>query len=87
MDTLKIERRGGVTGLRARGEISLAELSAADGAALAKLFKKARLPAERGADRFTYRVTWLSATGEKTLDIPEGLLPAAIVQAVKEELP
>ena len=88
MDRLKIERRGGLTGLPARGEIALAKLSKADSSALAELFKKkGKLPPAPGADRFTYKVTWLSASGQKTLDIPEHLLPASIAEAVKEELP
>ena len=88
VDRLKIERRGGFTGLPARGELDTASLSPADLAAVEALFRrKTPPPSSPGADRFTYKVTRQSDGGAQTMDVPEHLLPASLAEAVKDELP
>ena len=88
MDRLKVERRGGLAGLPARGEIDVASLSPADREALESLFRhKGPLPAAPGADRFRFIVTRETASGSQTVELPEHLVPAGIARAVKEELP
>ncbi|MFT3906204.1 MAG: hypothetical protein QM718_07875 [Steroidobacteraceae bacterium] len=84
---LTIERRGGLAGLKARGEVDVATLAAADRSALEALFSHpGRLPPAPGADRFTYRITRESAAGPQTLDVPEHLLPRCLADAVHDEL-
>lgn len=88
MDRLKVERRGGFAGLPACGEIDTHELPAADRARLEALFRQhAPLPHTHGADRFTYCVTRVTATGSQTLEIPEHLLPDCLARIVKDTLP
>ena len=88
VDRLKIERRGGFTGLPARGEVETASLSAADLASVEALFRrKTPPPPSPGADRFTFRLSRHRESGVQTMDVPEHLLPAALAVAVKEELP
>lgn len=88
MDQLKIERRGGFAGLKATGEVEFDSLDGPDQAAVEKLFKsKGKLPASPGADRYIFSVTRVTDAGEKTLEIPEHLLPASVSKAVKDKLP
>jgi hypothetical protein len=88
LDRLKVERRGGLAGLPARGELDMVSLSPADREALDSLFRrKGRLPAAPGADRFRFIVTRETASGTETVELPEHLVPAGIARAVKEELP
>lgn len=88
MDRLKIERRGGFTGLPARGEVETASLSPTDQATVAALFRRKTPPAASpGADRFTFRLTRHGDAGAQSMDVPEHLLPASLALAVKDELP
>ncbi len=88
MDRLKIERRGGLANLPARGEIDMASLSPTDRKALESLFRhKGPLPPSPGADRFRFIVTRETASGSVTVEVPEHLAPACIARAVKEEMP
>jgi len=86
-DRIRIERRGGLAGLKAAGEVDGAALCAADRAALDALFaRRAPLPRAPGADRFVYTLTRHTAHGTRTLEVPEHLMPEALAAAVKETL-
>jgi len=88
VDRLKIERRGGIAGLRASGELDCATLCAADRAALDALFgSRVPLPRAPGADRYIYTLTRQTARGAQRLEVPEHLMPEALAAAVREELP
>ena len=88
VDRLKIERRGGIAGLKASGEVDCATLCAADRATLEALFgRRAPLPRSPGADRYIYTLTRQTARGAQKLEVPEHLLPEALAAAVKEKLP
>ena len=52
-----------------------------------ELFKQgADLKADKGADRFVYKVTRESGGKAVSREIPETLLPRALARAVKEEI-
>lgn len=86
-DRLRIERRGGLAGLKATGEVDCTTLCAADRAALDALFeRRTPLPRAPGADRFIYTLTRHTVQGTRTLEVPEHLLPEALATAVKEKL-
>jgi hypothetical protein len=88
VDRLRIERRGGLAGLRASGEVDCATLCEADRAALDALFgRRAPLPRSPGADRYIYTLTRQTARGAKKLEVPEHLLPESLAAAVREKLP
>jgi hypothetical protein len=60
--------------------------AAFDADALARLAEEAKLPSrERGADRFTYRIT-IKDSGGKTqiFDLPEHVLPPATLDLIDE---
>ena len=87
-DRIRIERRGGLAGLKACGEVDCATLCAADRAVLDVLFgRRASLPRSPGADRYIFTLTRQTARGVQTLEVPEHLLPQSLVAAVKEQLP
>jgi len=88
MDRLTIERRGGLANLTGRGELDADSLSAADRAAVDALFRRRPpLPPAPGADRYVYVVTRVTAVGREKIEVPEHLMPAALANAVKDELP
>ena len=88
MDHLRIERRGGLTGLRARAEVDMESLAPADRAAVEALFRRrGALPKSPGADRFVYAVTRVTSTGPRTLLVPEELIPRGLAALVHDELP
>ena len=76
---LKIERRGGVAGMVARGEIDEELLSAEERQLLDKLFES-RMPAPPapGVNRFRYLVTREDGRATCTIEIPEHLVPRSI---------
>jgi hypothetical protein len=85
MGRLLIERRGGIAGIVAHGEIEEEALSAEDRELLDGLFQSgASLPPAPGADRFRYLVTREINQVVRTLEIPEHLVPRSIAGAVKE---
>lgn len=82
-----IERRGGFTGLKAKGTVTDQTLDPADRLLLDALLDSAEpLPSDPGADRFTYSVTRCGGSDRTTREIPESRLPAACRHAVKEEI-
>jgi hypothetical protein len=82
-----IERRGGLAGITANGIIDADTLSLDDRHALEQLIDSgARIDPDPGADRYTYVVTREAAFGKTTREIPESLLPEAVVRAVTTEI-
>ena len=92
-EVLKVERLGGLAGfgnpgspLKSRGELALADLAAADREAVDALFagrggKRAGVP-----DGFRYRLTHVSARGERTIEVHEAAVPAAVARCVRDTL-
>jgi len=86
MERFIIERRGGIAGLRGRGEIAADDLDQADKEKLNHLFKGGRkLPRDEGADRYVYTVTREDDSGSKTVEVPETLMPTALTRIVKDQ--
>jgi hypothetical protein len=87
-DRILIERRGGIAGLRATGEIDCSALCAQDLATLDALFER-RSPRQRaaGADRYIYILTRHSGRSIRKLKVPEYLLPEFVAAAVTDKLP
>ena len=87
MERFIIERRGGIAGLKGRGEIAAEQLEQADREKLTDLFKgNKKLPRDEGADRYVYTVTRENKAGRKTVEIPETLIPRALTRVVKDQL-
>lgn len=96
MDTVKVERIGGVGGfggphLKSRGELPLADLSTADQAAVDALFAnkgKARGIPENPQmrDGFSYRISRQTASGTETVEVGESMLPAALRSSVRDTI-
>jgi hypothetical protein len=87
METYLIERRGGLAGVPAHGEIAAADMDPDDRARLDRLLDgQTRVTRDAGADRFSYVVTRRTPSGETTLEIPESLVPQAVARAVRTEL-
>jgi len=96
LGAVKIERIGGVGGfggphLKSRGELPIAELSAADQAAVDALFAskgKARgmAPNPQMRDGFSYRISRPTPTGTETVEVPESMVPAALLSSVKDTI-
>lgn len=87
---LRIERSGGLAGLRLRREIDTAALTPAQRRALAGLGsgQLAAAAAPCGADRFHYRITWLQGQGElHSLDLDEDAMPRALAALLKADWP
>ena len=94
MDIIKIERIGGLAGfggphLKSCGELSCGELSTADRNAVDNLF--ANKSKKRGdsvnsqmRDGFTYRISRQTESGTETIEIPENLVPTALISSVKD---
>jgi hypothetical protein len=96
MGIVKIERMGGIGGfggphLKSRGERSVDDLSPADKAAIDSLFAsqgKARGMDDnpRMRDGFSYRLSRQTPTGTETVEVPESMVPAALVSSVKDTI-
>jgi hypothetical protein len=94
MDELDIERLGGLGGfgmensrLRSRGTVSLGKLPEADQQVVQDLFSGKSSPKEsKMRDGFTYRIVWHSDKGERTIEVPEQLVPQSLTSAVRDTL-
>ena len=77
---LRLERRGGLTGLTLRADCPAARLSSGQHRALAALLKGVSAPPPAcGADRFRYRLLLDHADGSaRTLDVAEDDWPEAL---------
>ena len=85
MDRLDIERVGGFAGfggpgshLRSRGQLDSASLSTADKQAVEALFSSLPKAASKTADGFRYRITRHTASGSKTIEVPEEHVPDVV---------
>src|SRR3954452_1239616 len=90
---LEIERFGGFGGfglpgsrIRSRGRIAFGQLSAEDRALVEKLFSS--LPQHAGAarDGFRYRLTLVTSSESRTIEVFEHDVPEAIRTCVHDEL-
>ena len=88
---LDIERIGGPgfggPHLKSRGRHAFLALSPADQAAVTALFQGGDVPADRGAgDVFQYRITRQEAAGPRTVQVPERLVPQALIASVQDTI-
>lgn len=93
-----MERKGGLAGfggpgsrVRSVGSIDLRTLSRGDREVIDELFAGAAAsdPTSGGpvhADAFQYHLTLVTATGERTVVVPEHKVPAPIRDAVHDEM-
>lgn len=91
MGRLDIEKVGGLAGfgghLKSRGSQDFEALSAADQAAVQRLFSGDAPKADPATrDGFTYRITHQTASGPRTVEAPEALVPEALKRVVKDTL-
>jgi hypothetical protein len=93
MDRIEVERLGGFAGfgqpgshLRSRGEIALAQLSAADRDAVAALFAKPPARSAPVPDGFRYRLTRHVGNASQAIEVAEQQVPQALRECVKDEL-
>lgn len=93
MDDLTIERFGGLAGfglpgsrIKSRGQMALADLSAADRAAVESLFDSSYKAEPPMPDGFRYRITRQTAKGTKTVEAAEHHVPLALRNVIKDEL-
>ena len=90
LQQLRIERRGGLAGLKADHECAAAALSAAQRKALDRLVRAAELGppgAAQGTDRYHYSVHLHYADGsQRSLEIPEQDMPQALAGLVQTPL-
>jgi hypothetical protein len=94
MDTVKIERIGGLGGfggphLKSYGERDLGELSIADRNALQALFanqgkKPSLMHNKQMRDGFNYRISRQTESGHETIEVPEDMVPAALISCIKD---
>ena len=83
---LAVERVGGPH-LKSRGEVRLADLSAADRKAVDALFASGGKAANPNAPgQFRYRITRAGPKGPQTIEAPEPAVPAALIAAVRDTL-
>lgn len=81
---VRIERRGGIAGMSAMGEVDETELSPAQRKALDDLVKSPP-PSTRsaGADRFHFKVRITDETGQREFDVPEDAMPEELFSIPK----
>ena len=92
MGKLTIERLGGFAGfggphLKSEGQLALADLSPDDRAKVEKLFEiGSKPPVKKTNDVFNYRITLQNDGRSQTVEVPESLVPAALISSVKDTL-
>jgi len=92
IQTVRIQRRGGLAGLPASVELHYAALSVTQRAAVDKVAAAGATrgsPApSAGADRFSFRVELVHASGDtRVIDMPEDAMPASLAGLAKPALP
>jgi hypothetical protein len=92
-DHVTIERTGGLAGfggpakVRSHGRVDLDALSETDRAQIEGLFDRYRGVVQTSAsDAFRYTISRALDGVVETVDVPEAALPAAVVNAVTDEL-
>jgi hypothetical protein len=94
MAILQVERIGGLAGfggvssrLRSRGQIDVAALSAAEQQAVEALFlSHGKAKTSQMRDGFRYKISRITSAKTETIEAPESVVPAALVQCVKDEI-
>jgi hypothetical protein len=85
-----IERLGGLAGfggpnLKSEGQIESSDLSADDQAKVEKLFEGGNVPPVKNTnDVYNYRITRQKDGRSQTIQVPESLVPAALISSVKD---
>ena len=88
MGRLTIERLGGLAGfggpnLQSRGEYAYADLAVPDRAKVDALFAGGKHAAVKPVnDGFTYRISRRGAHGTETVEVPEAMVPQALIASV-----
>jgi Emfourin len=84
---VKIERRGGLLGKLAVGEMEETALTPAQRQALDKLIKSPPKPTPSpGADRFQYKIRVWDEKGEHEFEVPEDSMPDELAAKPKVQL-
>lgn len=88
-DRLQIERIGGPgfggPHLKGRGSVALSALSVADRQAVEKLFRAGdKADRSPGGDMFRYKITRETASGARTIEVPEHAVPESLRNSVKD---
>lgn len=91
MGMLSIERIGGPgfggPHLKSRGQHAFADLTAADQASVEALFANGDVAHDPGTGGvFQYRITRQSEGGAKTIQVPERLVPEALIASVRDTI-
>ena len=94
MPLLHVERFGGFAGfggaaarVRSHGQVDVSSLSAVEQQAVEALFQTGgHAGTPPMPDGFRYKLSRTTPTGTDVIEVPESLLPAALVQCVKDEL-
>jgi hypothetical protein len=94
MPLLHVERIGGLAGfggagshVRSHGQVDEATLSASDKRTLAEVFcSQGKAKVSQIRDGFRYRISRITTAGTETVEVPESLVPKALIQSVKDEL-
>ena len=90
MNTLKIERIGGLAGFGLPGSKvqsnQFRRFLTADQASVEALFQNPPLREERQRDAFRYRITRTVKGNKQTVEVPESAVPAALKACVSDKL-
>lgn len=93
IQTVRIQRRGGIAGLAAHVELRYAALSTAQRAAVDRVAgtpstKSAPPSAAGGNDRFSFRLEIVHASGEsRVIEVPEDAMPGVLAGLAKPAMP
>jgi hypothetical protein len=88
---LEIERIGGPgfggPHLKSRGRLAFDALTPADQAKVTALFEKGDVPPDPGTgDVFQYRITRREGAAARTIQVPERLVPPALIASVQDTI-
>lgn len=95
MGVLMVERLGGLAGMggpgshiRSRGQIPFANLSESDRKRVSSLLDaEGKIGDQKPVpDGFRYRLSHVTESGTRTVEVPESAVPDAIKQCVRDEL-
>lgn len=95
MATLHVERLGGLANfggthahVRSHGYLETGALSDSEQQAVEVLFQSRRKAkaTQPGGDAFRYKISRTTSAGTETIEVPESLVPTALVRCVNDEL-
>jgi hypothetical protein len=87
---LVIERLGGIASfggpnIKSEGQLDSSDLSPEDQAKVEKLFEGGSVPPVKNTgDVFNYRITRQKDGRSQTIEVPESLVPTALISSVKD---